>query len=234
MVPAGSYRMAIRTDGVWHYSPVFTVDYSTHTQHTPQAGWAYDSTKHWRGCDVSGCTYRMNVSSHTYGSNHRCTVCGAVQMFITQPLFKAVEDGENGQVFFEVYDSSYRVRLISADGEYENVAGFKYSVSNGDVFCANNGNDYDVPAGSYRLAAEYDGVIFYSDVFTVSYEVVYSHGDVNGDGSVNDIDLTKLLRYVAKIDTLSEAELSRANVDGIGNIDAADVTALAKMLNGNT
>ena len=61
----------------------------------------------------------------------------------------------------------------------------------------------------------------------------FSPGDVNGDGKVTDADLTKLLRYVAKIDTLSEAELSRANVDqdANGSINGADVTAPAKYLN---
>ena len=101
-------------------------------------------------------------------------------------------------------------------------------------------------SGGYKAFNDEDGDSIAAGFNVSDYEVagdpastsvVYTLkalGDVNGDGSVNDIDLTKLLRYVAKIDTLSEDELSRANVDGIGGIDAADVTALAILLNGNT
>ena len=54
-------------------------------------------------------------------------------------------------------------------------------------------------------------------------------GDVNGDGAVNDLDLTELLRHVAKIELLEDD--SRADVNGDIVINAADVAALAKMLN---
>ena len=56
-----------------------------------------------------------------------------------------------------------------------------------------------------------------------------SYGDVDGNGSVNNTDLTALLRHVAKIELLSDT--SRADINKDGNIDAADVTSLAKMLN---
>ena len=53
-------------------------------------------------------------------------------------------------------------------------------------------------------------------------------GDVNGDGAVNNLDLTKLLRHVAKIELLEDD--SRADINDDGDIDAADVTALAKII----
>ena len=55
-------------------------------------------------------------------------------------------------------------------------------------------------------------------------------GDITGNGVVDGTDLTALLRHVAKIELLTGASLDRANVDGIGVIDAADVTWLAKKL----
>ena len=56
-------------------------------------------------------------------------------------------------------------------------------------------------------------------------------GDINGNGSLDDADLTALLRHVAQIELITDSEaLGRANIDGIGDIDAADVTALAQML----
>ena len=54
-------------------------------------------------------------------------------------------------------------------------------------------------------------------------------GDVNGDGKVTSVDLTALLRHVAKIQLLGNT--TNADVNKDGKINAADVTALAKMLN---
>lgn len=65
-------------------------------------------------------------------------------------------------------------------------------------------------------------------------EVIPAKGitcDLTGDGKTDSADLTALLRHVAKIELITDsAMLERANVDGIGSVDAADVTLLAKSL----
>ena len=75
-----------------------------------------------------------------------------------------------------------------------------------------------------------------SCIFTVeagrTIESPYPVGDIDGNYVVNATDLTALLRHVAKIELLTGTKLDRANVDGKGGIDAADVTALARKLGG--
>lgn len=54
--------------------------------------------------------------------------------------------------------------------------------------------------------------------------------DLTGDGKTDNADLTVLLRHVAKIAPLTGENLKRANVDGKGGVDAADVKYMAKLL----
>lgn len=53
-------------------------------------------------------------------------------------------------------------------------------------------------------------------------------GDIDGDGGRTSTDLENLLRYVARID--AGANIARADINKDGVIDAADVTALAKLI----
>ena len=54
-------------------------------------------------------------------------------------------------------------------------------------------------------------------------------GDVNGDGDVNAKDLTALAKHVAKISTITDADLlAAADVNKDGDVNAKDLTHLAK------
>ena len=70
-----------------------------------------------------------------------------------------------------------------------------------------------------------------TDSIVVTFTVKTPIGDVNGDGAVDDLDLTALLRHVAKIRLLENDSHADVNKDGM--VDAADVTALAILLEKN-
>jgi len=54
-------------------------------------------------------------------------------------------------------------------------------------------------------------------------------GDMNRDGSVDASDVTKLLRHVARIETISDADqLAGGDVSFDGSVDASDVTKLLR------
>ena len=63
--------------------------------------------------------------------------------------------------------------------------------------------------------------------FTLNWEVP---GDIDQSGTVNGDDLTMLLRYLAKIDTLTKEQEQFADVDGVSGVNAADATVLARMI----
>ena len=66
--------------------------------------------------------------------------------------------------------------------------------------------------------------------FIVEYEPEHTPGDINGDGSVNNKDLTRLMKYLAGEDvTFNEAAL---DVNGDGNVNNKDLTRLMKNLAG--
>ncbi len=65
------------------------------------------------------------------------------------------------------------------------------------------------------------------DIFAVA---LYAPGDVNGDGYLDDADLTALCRHVAGTEELTGDSLDAADVDEIKSVDAADLTALARRL----
>lgn len=57
-------------------------------------------------------------------------------------------------------------------------------------------------------------------------------GDVNEDGSINTIDVTRILRALAGALDLSENEIFAGDVNGDGEVNTIDVTRLLKYLAG--
>ena len=57
-------------------------------------------------------------------------------------------------------------------------------------------------------------------------------GDVNEDGDINTIDVTRILRALAGALELSENEISAGDVNGDGKVNTIDVTRLLKYLAG--
>ena len=57
------------------------------------------------------------------------------------------------------------------------------------------------------------------------------YGDVNGDGNIDSMDLTRLLRYIWGVDSsTNNFVIANADVNGDGNIDLMDVTRLLRYL----
>ena len=57
------------------------------------------------------------------------------------------------------------------------------------------------------------------------------YGDVNGDGYINAMDVTRLLRYIWEVDTSSNSFVAaNADVNGDGYINAMDVTRLLRYI----
>ena len=85
-----------------------------------------------------------------------------------------------------------------------------------------------------RLEAHVEGdyLVFETDHFSmylIREEQNNSLGDVNGDGDVNAKDLTTLAKHVAKITTITDADLlAAADVNKDGDVNAKDLTHLAK------
>ena len=66
--------------------------------------------------------------------------------------------------------------------------------------------------------------------FVVEYEPTYIPGDVNGDDSVNNKDLTRLMKYLAGEDVVVND--SSLDINGDGNVNNKDLTRLMKYLAG--
>lgn len=60
---------------------------------------------------------------------------------------------------------------------------------------------------------------------------VFMLGDVNGDGTVNDLDVALLEKYLSKEVNLSSDQLKSADINQDGKVDANDKTLLQKMIN---
>ncbi len=55
-------------------------------------------------------------------------------------------------------------------------------------------------------------------------------GDVDLSGTVDSGDSILLLRYLASLETLNEAQMQAANTDGVGSVDSGDAIKLLRVL----
>lgn len=58
----------------------------------------------------------------------------------------------------------------------------------------------------------------------------FPRGDVDGNGKVNALDATKILKHIVGIEKLTPEEYIRADVDGNGRVNASDATAVLKIV----
>jgi len=93
-------------------------------------------------------------------------------------------------------------------------------------------------AGDAYISLLYEeGNISNIDEESINFKVVdgkimvtdYLPGDINGDGSVNTKDLTRLLRYINHEDV--ECTEKALDVNGDGRVNSKDLTRLLKYIN---
>lgn len=59
-------------------------------------------------------------------------------------------------------------------------------------------------------------------------EAPYTMGDVNGDGSIDVIDASLILRYAANLNTLTDTQKAAADVNGNNSIDVIDASMVLR------
>jgi hypothetical protein len=82
-----------------------------------------------------------------------------------------------------------------------------------------------VYADSYALQYAQDN--------NIPYVIIdeYQKGDVNLDGKLDINDATLIQKYCAKMTTLSELQLSLADVNGTGVVDVRCATTIQRIIN---
>lgn len=66
----------------------------------------------------------------------------------------------------------------------------------------------------------------------LTVEAAAADGDVNGDGNVDNADVSLLLQYINGIPLPETAQAAAADVNGDGNVDNADVSLILRYING--
>ena len=75
----------------------------------------------------------------------------------------------------------------------------------------------------------------YTEMPTVSPTICTAElkkGDVDGNGSINAADASKILRYLVGLDTISGTQYDAADTDGDGSVKAGDASAILRHLVG--
>ncbi len=134
---------------------------------------------------VSGLTFKKWLSDDVTISNPSSTtadftmpaknvnVRADYDAFTIEPSFTFISENQ-GRISFEMAAEPTDVpRLVTKEGDETNVVGGQYFSASGTsrTLLINNGTGaYNVPAGEYRVAAEFDGRVWsFSDPFVVNY-----------------------------------------------------------------
>ena len=72
----------------------------------------------------------------------------------------------------------------------------------------------------------------YADIGAVELQFAYPPGDVNGDGSIDLLDVVLCQQIAGDLVTATACWRSMADVDGDGDVDADDVTILSEYVLG--
>ncbi len=120
-----------------------------------------------------------------------------------------------------IYIDQYKTEMSSTNNKFS----FEFSPASWSDFVSNDkayivrigGSNVDTPA--VMAIASYGGT------------VVYTTGDINGDGIIDKKDAILLLKYTSGIAKLTEAQIEAGNVNKDGNVDILDVSEILKKTN---
>ena len=137
------------------------------------------------------------------------------------------DNDNNGYDYF-----SFTTMLADNADDWDAIASSRFgAVSNGDFLVTDEllgeelsltapGEAYKVTKGKYTLT------LSYTDMYVIiDKEEEYETGDVNGDGSVNVMDITTLIDVI-----MNDGDNPRADVNSDGRIDVMDITALIDII----
>ena len=125
--------------------------------------------KKWSSADVTVASETSAATTFTMPAK-AVTVTANYNLFTTEPSFARTSDTEGTISFTLAADPSGMPKLVEKDSD--TVVGNQY-FSGSTLERSNTVTDgtgtYNVPSGEYRIAVQYGGVWFYSDVFAVNY-----------------------------------------------------------------
>ena len=85
------------------------------------------------------------------------------------------------------------------------------------------------PVGTFSYYKDGVETVFEIEKNEENVEIIKElYGDVDGDGIINANDAIAILRYNAKVETLTDAQLTAANVDGNESVDSNDAILILK------
>ena len=125
---------------------------------------------------------------------------------------------DNFQLIAEVCDNNTSIMLGSEDGQELEFGATADSCNDGISFLVRL---------YYKKVTEDDGPMYYVVENTVDWNVFYfpgSNGDVNGDGSIDILDVTILIDYLLGV--YVNIDLTMADMNGDHAIDLSDLTSL--------
>ena len=132
--------------------------------------------------------------------------------------------GENGEHKAGMYDpSKHTVTLIGeTEGAMDLIA---YCVKDGTLSCLDSYLDVSIDNGyTAKLEVDENGQFH---LIQESEEAIL-WGDASGDGRVNAMDATRILRYAAKLIKEDKIDLIAADVNSDGRVNAMDATRILR------
>ena len=139
------------------------------------------------------------MGGNGYNVNTSAT-SGTVSLYWTDGFANYGEDGLFATILFEVSSKATVSSSATLSLSYEQGGIYDVNENAVEFFCINSDVEF----------------------------IKHLPGDINGDGSVNSMDTTRLMRYLAGWDV--EVNESALDVNGDGEINTKDVTRLMRYL----
>ena len=135
------------------------------------------------------------------------------------------------------FDPEVREYFITVDSDVESITltptfvGGVLNLANGNIWINGRGMTFDIDPSGTVITLHRRNVTGLTDcVYTINISMDLIKGDVNGDGTVNRLDLLRLAKHFAGYEV--EFAAWSADVNGDDDVTNADLLRLAKYLSG--
>ena len=178
-----------------------------------------------------------------------CGDCDAIKV-LTRPVLKEIDD-ENGEIVYTVtfqfggktYTETIREAIADPDEHrYDTDPKFFWSENNTSckayfhcshcdgikvkVCTVTSETDTENKKILHTATVEFEGKTFTDVREEVLKDILW--GDANGDGRVNAMDATRILRYAAKLVAADQIDLTVSDVNDDGKVNAMDATRILR------